>query len=112
MLAEGNYKNGKKEGLWKEYHSTYLLHTIIYIYQRLNTLYSKGNYKNGKKEGLWEYYFPSYDIGILFIPIIMGKGSSLKLKGNYKNGEKEGLWKVYGKGELNYKNGKRIDNGK
>jgi TonB family protein len=37
ILAEGNYENGKKNGLWQ-------------------TRFSKGHYKDDEKIGLWQYY--------------------------------------------------------
>ena len=45
----GNYKDGKREGLWEEYHDN-------------GKLKETGNYKDGKQEGLWEYY---QDNGVL-----------------------------------------------
>ncbi|SVE29631.1 uncharacterized protein METZ01_LOCUS482485, partial [marine metagenome] len=42
----GNYRNGKKNGLWNENNSS-------------GVLISKGSYNLDKKEGVWEYFFYS-----------------------------------------------------
>ena len=42
LFQKGNYKDGKKDGLWKYYFSTF------------GKLTSKGKYKNGQREGVWE----------------------------------------------------------
>ena len=84
LRGEGNYKDGKKDGLWKYYYDT-------------NQLREEGNYQDGKREGLWKYY-------------ILGQ---LRTKGNYENGKKEGFWKhYYPNGKLreegNFKDGELI----
>ena len=43
LSVKGNYKDGKKDGLWEYY----------YFYGELQEKYY---YKNGKKDGLWEYF--------------------------------------------------------
>ena len=53
-----NYKEGKKQGLYKEYYKN-------------GQLISVGNYNDGKENGLWKYYKAD---------------GSLRLAANYKNG--------------------------
>ena len=84
--SEGTLKNGKPNGLWKEY---YINGQIIMV----------GNFKNGKKDGSWKEYY--------------GKNGQLKEKGTYNNGEWDGPFKsYYENGQLEkeetYKDGKLI----
>ena len=67
MEAEGDYKNGEKDGPWVEY-------------DRNGQLEEKGTFKNGKKDGLWVAY---HDNGQIYE------------KGTYKNGKEEGVWVAY-----------------
>ena len=83
LELEGNFKGGKKEGLFKVYHEN-------------GKLKLEGNYKDGELEGLWKIYH---------------ENGKLEREGNYKDGELEGLWKFYHENgklklEVNYKNGK------
>lgn len=83
LETEGNYVNGKKEGIWKTY----------YLNKKLK---SKGAYAEDKKEGLWVEY---------------NENGVLENEVNYFMGKKEGLMKVYQrenilKARVNYKNGK------
>ena len=59
-IAEGSFKNGKKEGPWVEYHDN-------------GQLFGKGNYKKGKREGPWVTYLHN---------------GQLVDEGTYKNGKK------------------------
>mgnify|MGYP000126686755 FL=1 len=84
-IAEGSFKNGKKEGPWVVYHKN-------------GQLSSKGTFKNGWKEGHWVTY---YDNG------------QLETKGDYKNVRFEGPWVVYhDNGQLmskgTYKDGMKV----
>ena len=63
----GNYKNGEREGEWKDYYENGKLAII-------------DNYKNGKREGEWKFYHENGKLGGI---------------GNYKNGKQEGEWKYY-----------------
>mgnify|MGYP000140568776 CR=1 FL=1 len=63
-IAQGAFKNGKREGPFVWYHVN-------------GQLGQKGEYKNGEREGLWVEY---YDYGWLWY------------KGEYKNGKREGPW--------------------
>jgi hypothetical protein len=62
-FQKGNLKNGKREGVWVEYHDN-------------GQLGSKGSYKNGVKEGVWVRYYDN---------------SQLMMKGNLKKGKEEGV---------------------
>jgi len=84
LSKEGNYKDGKKDGLWKGW----------YYYN--GQLQYEWNYKDGKQNGLGKFYYPNGSL----------------TEGNYKDGEKNGLWKTYDEnGQLeekgNYKDGYR-----
>ena len=59
-IAEGSFKNGKKEGPWVEYHDN-------------GQLFGKGDYKKGKREGPWVTYLHN---------------GQLVDEGTYKNGKK------------------------
>lgn len=83
--SAGNYKSGKKDGLWTTWHQN-------------GQKWSEGNYKD-RKEGLWTWWWEN------------GQKASLE---NLKNGAKHGLatfWKTDGQKikEANYKNGKMIE---
>jgi antitoxin component YwqK of YwqJK toxin-antitoxin module len=65
LAYEGEYKNGKQEGLWK------------ILYSNGNPKY-EGECKNGKEEGLWMEWY---------------EDGQLQHEGEFKNGEEEGLWK-------------------
>ncbi len=72
---EGNFKDGKREGLWKYYYST-------------GQLEWEGNFKDGKEEGLFKIYY---------------ENGQLMMEGNYKDGKREGLSKEYYKnGQLKW----------
>jgi len=86
IKSEGNYRNGKKEGLWVSWY-------------RGGEKASEGNYRNGKKEGLWISW--NYN------------GQKLD-EGNYRNGKLEGLWIIWWNNgrkweERNYRNGELIN---
>ena len=69
QLNHQTYKNGKKNGPYKEWYS----------FKKEKILILVGNYNNGEKDGLWTYYF-----------------NDKKWKeGNFKDDEKDGLWTYY-----------------
>jgi len=72
QLNHQTYKNGIKNGPYKEWYS----------FKKEKILKLVGNYKNGEKEGLWTYYF---------------EDEKWK-EGNYKDGKEDGLWTYYTKG--------------
>ena len=82
----GNYKDGKREGLWEEYHDN-------------GKLKETGNYKDGKRNGLWEGYNENGK------NLENGQVSYVSYKGNYKDGKREdGLWEYYSEnGQLIYR---------
>ncbi len=65
--TQGTIRNGKREGIWVEYHDN-------------GQLRSKGTLKDGKWDGPWAQY---HDNG------------QLRSKGTYKGGEKEDDWVYY-----------------
>ena len=67
LRSEGNYKEGKKEGVWKEWYENGQLDEII-------------NYKDGKRDGLRKVWY---------------ENGELEHKGNYDEGKKEGVWKYW-----------------
>tara|TARA_X000001388_G_scaffold56705_1_gene41962 strand:+ start:219 stop:584 length:366 start_codon:yes stop_codon:yes gene_type:complete len=80
LWQQGNYKDGKKHGLWEYYY---------YGNGLLSILVARENYKDGKLDGLWERY---YDNG------------QLRKKGSWKNEERIGLWEWYSEnGQLDKK---------
>ncbi len=65
-LMEGVYKDGKKNGKWKDYgyHTRHLNGNMM---GEKNLVGGEGNYLNGGKVGEWKYYFqPWIDNGELF----------------------------------------------
>tara|TARA_Y100000588_G_C14028822_1_gene827685 strand:- start:313 stop:846 length:534 start_codon:yes stop_codon:yes gene_type:complete len=81
MKAEGNYRNGEKEGRWTRYYKN-------------TQIKEQGNYKSGNKVDRWVYYYDSGNIRYSCI---------------YKGDDKDGQWTYYdGKGKLartyNYNN--------
>jgi len=104
---EGNYKEGKEEGVHKQWHQD-------------GQLYSEGNYKEGKQEGLWEWW---YQNGSIWREENYKDGKKeglhkrwhqngqLYSEGNYKEGKQEGLWEWwYKNGQLNSRETIEIDN--
>ena len=127
LLYEGEYRNGKKNGMGREYHNNYkTLYEGEYLNGERNgkgkefndkgKLIFEGDYINGKR---WNGN--GYDINNNIIYTLKnGNGiikeynsnGTLKFEGEYLNGEKNGSGKEYnGDGELKfegeYSNGKR-----
>ena len=87
----GSYKEGKKNGLWKDYDENgkifseeswkYGVSDGPYIYYFENgEIFERGNHKDGELEGLYQYYY---------------ENGQLQWEGNYKNGRMDGLWNTY-----------------
>ena len=79
LESEGNYLNGKIEGLWRSWHEN-------------GQLKSEENYLNGEIEGLSRSWHENGQLGF---------------EGNYLSGEREGLWRTWYengqlKSEVNY----------
>jgi len=108
LKEEGNFKDGKKEGVWKYYNEEGRLmrevnykkgerHGLVKVYRKKGMLKKEETYKQDKKEGLYKAYYYN---------------GQLIEKGNYKEDQKEGLWKFYTKnGTLSYE-GKYKNNDK
>ncbi len=67
LRFEGNYKDGKLDGLWKSWHQN-------------GQLSSVSNYKDGKREGISKHWH---------------NNGQLKCEYNYKNGKKDSLTKCW-----------------
>lgn len=79
---ELTYKDGKKEGRYKQFFKN-------------GNLQKKGSYKNGLKHGYWKFYTSE---------------KVCEAKGKYVKGEKEGVWKIFDTDtqkiiKVKYKNG-------
>ncbi|MCS6823855.1 MAG: toxin-antitoxin system YwqK family antitoxin [Cytophagaceae bacterium] len=88
---EGNFTNGKVNGIWK------------YYYENGN-LKMEGPFKDGEHSGYWVYYFENGNKnmeGNIFKDIKEGEwkyyyeNGQLKTTGAYKKNKKTGLWKYY-----------------
>jgi len=69
LWAEGEYVEGKKEGIWHEW--------------SYGELSAKGPYKNDQKEGVWEIYY---------LDKTPDDTPKLWKKGAYKRGTPHGVW--------------------
>ena len=89
--TQGTIRNGKREGIWVEYHDNGQLRSKgtlkdgkwdgpWVLYYENGQLWFKGTYKDGKWDGPWVQY---HDNG------------QLRSKGTYKGGEKEDDWVYY-----------------
>ena len=122
---KGNYKDGKKDGLWElhfhvnfwDYHMKVYYHSLPrYPGGAENCeddrlfcpFYTRQNYKDGKKDGLIEYYRLNgqllakgnhNDKGLDGPNEFYYDDGQLEYRINYKDGKKDGLWEEY------YKNG-------
>ncbi len=74
IIANGNYENGLKSGLWEYYHDYKNGHFLT------NSIKVRGNYLNGMKQGVWtSYYLDS-------IPeVVQGKESGTQNRSNSLN---------------------------
>ena len=72
---EGSYKDGKKDGLWTDYHEN-------------GQKKSEGNHKDGKLDGLWTNW---YENGQKSSEITYKNGKQYIIR-TYKDGKREGLW--------------------
>ena len=67
LLQQGNYKNGKEDGLWQ-------------TFSEKGSLLAEGHYKDGARDGLWQTFYQE---------------GQLYKQGYYKNGKEDGLWEGY-----------------
>ncbi len=79
---EGNYKDGKKDGKWTNWHEN-------------GQKRSEGNYKDGKHDGKWTNWHDN--------------GQKIS-EGNWKDGKQDGKWTAWNRNgqkqyEVNYKDG-------
>ena len=72
---EGSYKDGKKDGLWTDYHEN-------------GQKKSEGNHKDGKLDGLWTNWYENEQKS----SEITYKNGKQYIIRTYKDGEREGLW--------------------
>lgn len=66
-MKKNQYKDGKKDGLWEEYHYN-------------GNISNKGYYKDGERDGYWEFYWPN---------------GRLSYKGYIKDGKQHGYCEEY-----------------
>jgi antitoxin component YwqK of YwqJK toxin-antitoxin module len=66
-MRRGHCKDGKREGLWEEFHENGQSSAIQ-------------NYKDGEWDGLWECFY---------------ENGQLEKRGNLKDGKREGLWEEF-----------------
>ena len=94
VKGEGYYnKEGKKEGIWKEYRfndNGVFRKEFEALYGNGERMTFIGSYLNSEKEGIWKEFYES---------------DQLFQKGNFTEGEKHGEWLYY------YKNGKLSQKG-
>ena len=67
MQMDGEYKNGKRNGLWVSWYTN-------------GKKWSEGAYKNGKSEGRRATYF---------------ENGKIRYEGSYKNDQRVGKWRFY-----------------
>ena len=117
--SEGFLKNGKIDGIWRQYYSSGQLWTKgtykdgksdgpSVMFHENGQLWTKGTYKDGKIDGLWVSYY---------------EDGQLQEQGTYKDGKMEGPWVFFNKdgikrvtkdkhgfdeGSGTYRNGKKI----
>jgi len=80
----GNYKDGKPDGLWEKYSVD-------------GELEEKGSYKDGIRLGRWTLYYREQG-GVEFLGIFNGgfnSGMIAKATGSYNDSKKDGLWEYY-----------------
>ncbi len=132
-MSEGNYKNKKKEGLWRFYddtesltdeseYSNDLLNGVQRLYDDQGNLVRIFHYVNGKKEGEWKEFFKdgtlrakgSYKNDVQNGEIIFyTPQGAYEIAGNYVNGLMHGNWRKYNKNNeleitTKYNYGKKI----
>ena len=111
LWLEGNYNDGKRDGLYEEYYENGQLKIKVNykdgepdglseLYFENGQLRAKVNFKDGEYDGLFEAYY---------------ENGQLKAKRNFKDGELDGLSELYDEnGQLkvkrNYKDGILINN--
>ena len=116
LKEKGNYKDGKKVGLWELYYRGGSIDTTrnykdgenAYIEQvyHMDRMVSKRTYKNGVLHGLTEEF---HGRNSNFLPENEGK---LLMTGHYKDGKEVGLWVNYHtngrlESKVNWKDGKK-----
>ena len=66
LIAEGKYKKGLRDGIWRGYYTN-------------GELFYTGRYKLGRYHGEWRYFF---------------KGGEFLQAGKYERGMRVGVWKI------------------
>lgn len=133
MLAEGQYKGQKRDGLWKFYgEGEYLFMIETYdngmrigeslVFSKEGKVMQRMNYKNGKLDGERIHYYPygnvlakyTYCEGVLEGPYsYFYETGQLNEEGGYKNGKPHGVWRSYDEGgkveEVEFNEGQPVD---
>ncbi len=132
LVWEGNFKNGKRRGLHRQYEDGIVLATIRYrngeprgkfaaFYPNKN-LRTKGSFRNGKRHGNWQWLHPN---GVIESQGKYADGKrtgewkgnhtngNLSFKGSYESDRETGLWyRYYPDAELSeegrYVNGEKV----
>ena len=102
VKGEGYYnKEGKKEGVWKEYRfndNGVFRKEFEALYGNGERMTFIGSYLNGEKEGIWKEFYES---------------DQLFQEGNFTEGEKHGEWQIWDERGIkryfmNYANGTKV----
>lgn len=130
-MAQGLYKEQKKDSLWKYYHSTgYLIAEEFYrkgqksgtakVYFEDGDVLEETNWVNGKQDGVWKEYYLSTKKPKFSINYKDGlrqgetkffyESGELRGTGFYKNSHRDGAWYYYGQDgsllrKITYKDG-------
>ena len=120
-LAEGNYVDQQKEGIWKVYRNNQLVLDETYVngvksgvahqYYETGEVMEESHWENGKKNGDFELFYPSGEPYLQCkmkddmrhgIFLILYENGVPEREAAYKNGLRDGEWKYYDK-EGNYR---------
>jgi len=91
LETKGRYKNGKRDGLWIDYHEN-------------GQIWYQGEFKNGEPHGVFIGFYPNgitatkrtYKNGLIEgLSESFTENGRLELRVNYKNGKQDGLVKFF-----------------
>lgn len=129
-LAEGNYVDQQKEGVWKIYRNKQLVadetykhgvkNGVAHQYYETGAVMEESHWENGQKNGDYELFYPSGEPYIqckmkedkrhgLFL--VFYENGVPEREAAYKNGLRDGEWKFFDK-EGNYRYSLLYDQGK
>ena len=115
-LAEGNYVDQQKEGIWKVYRNkqlvsdeTYLngvMNGVAHQYYETGEVMEESHWENGKKNGDYELFYPSGEPYLQCkmkddmrhgIFLVFYENGVPEREATYKNGLRDGEWKYFDK---------------